>query len=282
MSRIHLFGRIVNPITSNKGQATYFEFKDYIHGCRAKTKPVIKPTHEEAEEYLHLAKKYGRGIGGTNQKEYNRYHKLKNEYDWRTQLVEENGRYGLVAPTGEIILPAIFQDVFTQFDAILSTPDLIPVYNGEAWGLVTPGGKPLLAVDFKYCAIIPECWGSGIFFVQEHRTRAWGALQLENTPSSISGKRSLRYQVRQLNELMPPIADEIYEDELFTECAPTIFWMVRKGDKVGILSQSGYSEIIYDTYETNDEECTFRLIRSDRKRAYRRSIADPSGKHIRI
>lgn len=81
-----------------------------------------------------------------------------------------------------------------------------------------------------------------------------------------------------LELLMPPIADEIYEDELMTEEEPTIFFMTRRGDKIGILTDFGYSDILYDTYETDDDKCTFRLIRNDRKRARRVSYWNPAGK----
>lgn len=77
---------------------------------------------------------------------------------------------------------------------------------------------------------------------------------------------------------MPCIADEIYEDELMTEEAPTIFFMTRIGEKIGILTDFGYSKIIFDTYKTDDEKCTFRLIRNDRKRAHRANFWHPEGK----
>ena len=280
MVRLHIFGRIVDPITTEDGRREYFRHKDYNRCCCAnKRKLIIKPTPDEAAEYLKLEAKYVCGIVGNNRKEYARYHELKNNYDWRTQLTERGDSYGLVSPTGNIILPPIFQDVFTQYDAIFSLPYLIPVYNGEGWGLATPGIEPLLVVDFKYSAIIPERWGKTIFFVQERETRLWGALQIEWTTSTHPRNRTYMYIVSRLSELMPPIAEDIYEDELITECSPIIFWMIRKGDKVGILSDCGYSEIAYDSYESDDDHLTFRLIRNDRKRAHRRSLYDPSGKH---
>lgn len=280
MAYINHFGQIVAQITSIEGQKEYFSHKNFRRCCCAnKKESVIKPTIEEAVEYLQLYKKYACGISGNNQKEYKRYHHMKDSFDWRTQLIEENGVFGLISPPGELILPPIFQDVFTQFDAIFSVPDLIPVCNGNTWGLVIPGKEPMLVVDFKYSAIIPERWGNRIFFVQEQKTRLWGALQLDCVNSSISNKVSLQYRVQHLIELMPPIADDIYEDELYTECSPTTFWMIKRDDKVGILSYAGYSDIIYDTYECDDEHCTFRLIRNDRKRAHIRRISDPSGKY---
>ncbi len=65
---------------------------------------------------------------------------------------------------------------------------------------------------------------------------------------------------------MPPIADEIYEDEYCEEDSSQVFFMTRIGEKVGILTNFGYSDIIYDTYEETKRNKRnrfndFRLIR---------------------
>ncbi len=49
---------------------------------------------------------------------------------------------------------------------------------------------------------------------------------------------------------MPPVADDIYEGELITEEEPTLFFMTQRDDKVGILTDSGYSDIVYDSYRS--------------------------------
>ena len=65
-----------------------------------------------------------------------------------------------------------------------------------------------------------------------------------------------------------------------TDCAPTSFFVTRSGDKIGILTDFGYSKIIYNRYETDNTKCTFRLIRDDRKRAHRASWWSPNGKDL--
>ncbi len=45
--------------------------------------------------------------------------------------------------------------------------------------------------------------------------------------------------------------------------------MTQRDDKVGILTDSGYSDIVYDSYEVDNTKCTFRLIRNYCKRARR-------------
>lgn len=65
-----------------------------------------------------------------------------------------------------------------------------------------------------------------------------------------------------------------------TDGAPTSFYMTCVGNKIGILSDFGYSPIIYDRYETGDADCKFRLIRNDRKRARRANWWNPDRKDL--
>ena len=80
-----------------------------------------------------------------------------------------------------------------------------------------------------------------------------------------------------LETIMPTIADEIYEDELMTEEAPTTFFVTRRGDKIGILTDFGYSDIIYDIYEFDESKCSFRLFRYDRKEVRHANYWHPDG-----
>lgn len=42
-----------------------------------------------------------------------------------------------------------------------------------------------------------------------------------------------------------------------------IKWMTRNGDKIGILTPYGYSEIDFDYFETDDEMFRFRMIKDN-------------------
>ena len=185
---------------------------------------------------------------------------------------------GLVSPTGEQLLPNFFEDVFTQFDAINTRIQFIPVSNGDGWALVSLRTSPVLMTEFLYNAIIPERWDRCIFFVQDKETMKWGALRAiwEYTNAQTRYKHSLVT----IEPLMPCIADDIYEDELMTDCEPTTFFMTRIGGKIGILTDWGYSKIIYDRYETDDTYRSFRLIQNDRKRARRADWYSPDGKDL--
>lgn len=238
------------------------------------------PTKENALEYIRLKAESDK-LYFTNDKESRKklrqYKLYDTQYDWRPQKTGDDGAVGLVSPTGEQLLPNSFADVFTQFDAINSKPCFVPVSNGEAWAMVSLTTPHILMTGFQYHSIIPERWEHRLFFVQDKGTMKWGALK--NTYPFLNRKH-YKDSLPLLEALMPPIADEIYEDELMTEDAPTVFFMTRRGDKIGILTDFGYSEIVYDSYEADDSKCSFRLIRNDRKRARRADYWHPSGKGI--
>jgi hypothetical protein len=136
----------------------------------------------------------------------------------------------------------------------------IPVMKEGRWALYTPGYTPTLATDFRYSSIIVERWGEGLFFVQDAESGKWGAL---HEAHDMTRRSENMYK---LEVLLPPIADDIYEDELMEPCASHPFWMIRCGEKVGILTPFGCTEMIYDTYEVDGEEFLFKLIGSTGKR----------------
>lgn len=280
MNRIDLYGRIVCPITSEAGQKDYYEHLNYWRMCYANTNPLTVPTREDALEYLRLQAKKDKYYfcNDTESRLKNRRLEVYNtRYDWRPRKSGDDTFVGLVSPTGEQLLPDSFADVFTQFDAINNKPIFVPVSNGEAWALVALSEPHILMTDFQYNAIIPERWGLRLFFVQDKETKRWGAIEITYP---FIHKKPHRGSLPLLKILMPPIADEIYEDELMTKEEPTTFFITRKGDKIGILTDFGYSDIIYDSYEANDTKCSFRLIRNDRKRTYRADFWHPDGKDL--
>ncbi|MDE6042194.1 MAG: hypothetical protein K2G07_01430, partial [Muribaculaceae bacterium] len=94
-------------------------------------------------------------------------------------------------------------------------------------------------------------------------------------------KRKFHF-INRLYEVMPPIADEIYEDEYYYDDYSQIFYMTRVGDKIGILTDFGYSDIIYDTYEQSvpnikNKFTDLRLIRYDKKKGKLVSLTFPNG-----
>ncbi len=274
--------QIAYPITSEVGQKCYYDHLDYWRVCYKNTDPLIVPTQEDALEYVKLQAEKDKFYFLDDKESRRKKRQLETydtRYDWRPKKSGDDTFVGLISPTGEQLLPNSFADVFSQFDAINSKPEFIPVSNGEAWGLISLTNPPVLMTDFKYNAIIPERWERKIFFVQDGETLKWGALRISYP--FLSRKR-YKDSLPVLETLMPAIADEIYEDELMTEDAPTTFFMTGRGDKIGILTDFGYSDIVYDSYETNNDKCAFRLIRHDRKRARRADYWHPDGKKSRM
>ena len=277
----NIYGRIVYPVTTDVGQKDYYEHLNYWHVCFQNTNKLAIPTRDDTLEYLQLKAEEGKLCFCQDKESKSKYRKLElyeTQYDWRPEKTGDNKFVGLISPTGEQLLPNCFADVFTQFDAINNKPDFIPVSNGEAWALVSLSIRPIMMTDFQYNAIVPERWGRSLFFVQDKATMKWGAMSVLSPCIKINDKHT--FGLIKLETVMPPIADEIYEDELITEESPTIFFMTRNGDRIGILTDFGYSDIIYDSYETDNAKCSFRLIRHYRKRARRADYWHPDGKDL--
>lgn len=277
MERIEFHNRIVSPITSESGQRDYYEHLNYWRVCYHNKNTLILPTKENALEYIRLKselEKFYLSNDKESRKKLHQYQLYDTQYDWRPQKTGVDGYVGLSSPAGEQLLPDIFADVFTQFDAINSKPSFVPVFNGEAWALVSLTNPHILITNFQYNAIIPERWEHRLFFVQDKDTMKWGALR---TTYPFLNRKHYQDSLPLLEILMPPLADEIYEDELMTEEQPTTFFITRRGDKIGILTDFGYSDIIYDSYEVDNDKCAFRLIRHDRKRARRADYWHPDG-----
>lgn len=280
MEWVEYRGRIVYPITSEDGQMVYYKHLNYWRVCYQNNNPLIRPSLDDVQEYMRLREMENKLYSCTDTESRKKLRQLniyKTQYDWRPKKSGDDTFAGLVSPTGEQLLPDSFADVFIQFDAINCKPIFIPVSNGEEWALVSLSQPHILMTDFQYRAIIPERWNRHLYFVQDKETKKWGALNI-TYPFLLHKQPRLPL----LETLMPPIADEIYEDELITEVEPTTFFMTRVDDKIGILTPFGYSDIIYDRYEADNAECTFRLIKNDRKRASRADYWNPDGKNFQV
>lgn len=267
MDNIDSCGRVARTITSEAGLKAYYEHLNHWRVCYGNTNPLVVPTQAEALEYLKLQEEKNSFFFCNDQDSRIKKRLLEvyeTQYDWRPRKSGQETSVGIISPTGEQLLPNSFADIFTQFDAINDKPEFIPVSDGQAWGLVSSTTPPVLMTDFKYNAIIPERWERKLFFIQDKATRQWGALEISHPfchTTHCSGSLPL------LQPLMPPIADEIYEDELMTDDEPLTFFVIRREDKIGILTRFGYSDIAFDSYEADSTKCTFRLIRHNRKRA---------------
>lgn len=280
MKCIEISGRTVHPVTSQQGQKDYYNHLNYWNGCIHNRNIRILPTAEEAAEYMKLKEEKPSMFGNQSERKmYKMLQEYKNNYDWRPIISGEPHSRGLLSPTGERMLPDFFEDVFTQFDTLHDKLNHIPVSNGDGWALASIEPTCVLMTEFRYNAIISERWERKLFFVQDKNTMKWGALR--SICQATNNRQNARIYLTTVESVMPCIADEIYEDEFMVddpEEMPSLFFMLQAGNKVGILTDFGYSNIIYDTYETDDSKCSFRLIRNDRKRARRASWWNPESK----
>ncbi|MCH5218400.1 MAG: hypothetical protein J1F07_07625 [Muribaculaceae bacterium] len=261
--RIEFRNRIVDPITTAPGQHHYYDFLDYWRVCYSTENKCRFPTIEEAKEYIRLSTQK------SELKSQNSFEARKNlvclrnyetKYDWRPQLKGTEGAYGLYTPDGRQMLSAIYHDIFRQFDAYSTQlPYFIPVFNGTHWGMVSLSDKPEIVLDFKYSKIIVERWDYRYYFVQDATTKKWGAYHtvFELQQSNAANRKQNRIPV--LEQYLDCIVDEIYEDELLADEAPITFFMLTKGDRIGIMNDFGITEIDYDYYETDDENFLIKL-----------------------
>ena len=111
---------------------------------------------------------------------------------------------------------------------------------------------------------MPERWDGIIYFVQDDDTGKWGALS-SIVPNTNNKHHWKSREAIGLTELLPPVADSIYEDHLYTDCAPTSFWITRQGDKIGLLTPFTATEIIYNSYKDDPDEVWVDLITDDGK-----------------
>ena len=265
--RIEYKGRIVDQITSEEGQRNYFDRFNFTR-CYARS-PVIKPTQDEAIEYKRLrslVNNHTLSPCKKNCEDWHKYEKYHYYYDWRPHKYVDKKGVGLLTPDGRELLPAKFNDIFIQFDAINQIPEFIPVYNGKAWGLVSLSSPPILVVDFKYKKIIPDRWNYNIFFVQDKNSLKWGALGIHNPQTN--DIKHIWYDIPAIEEILSPISDEIFEDEILVDCSCFTFYMLVIDNKIGILNHSGHTDIIYDYYEVDDYHMKIRLYSGDKPTYY--------------
>lgn len=257
-------------ITSPKGRSRYYEHLEYHREFGISIPAERKlPSVKEAVEYKELLKENRQSERWNQINGWRRLNKFSSQFDWR-DIVTTNpiGLQGLRSPDGEKLLPEIFETVLSQTMSINYGKAPIPVSNGEGFGLVSPSENPLMLTPFIYKDIILERWNHNLYFVQSKETGKWGVLKFdyERTCKADSIKRRNTKWIKVLEELLPSDYDEIYEDEICTDCSPTLFWVFRKGRKLGILTPFHHSEALYDGYDTDWENCSFILYKDGVKK----------------
>lgn len=254
--RIKIRERWIYPITTPKGQEHYYKFLDYWENSLYSDNRRIKPTIEDAIEYRKLANEEDVLKESNSVEAHKKLQQLKDyetKYDWRPYLEGTEGAYGLYAPDGKQLLPNKYHDIFRQFETYTYDPlFFIPVYSGQHWGLVTfdENQKPVL--DFRYDKIIVERWNKTSFFVQDSVSHKWGVYRCKFKIMKTFHYGNNRTSFPILEPYTLCDFDEIFEDKLIVDDVEFPFFVLLKGDKIGILNEYGVTEIIYDSYEADD------------------------------
>lgn len=137
------------------------------------------------------------------------------------------------------------------------------VCDGEKMGIVSVGDHPVAMTDFRFSNIIGERMNGGLFFVQDADNGKWGAYCMTfSRVNRHEGRRSLDSKIVGLKEILPTIADEIFETDLYTDCSPTFFWVARQGDKIGIITRWNATDIIYNSFSGNEDDTMVALFQN--------------------
>lgn len=162
---------------------------------------------------------------------------FEREYDVFTKVYEEDGRYGVKDACGEVLVPALFDDIASTFmDECRRWA--VPVVNGDKMGLVAPDGKGTLLIPFDYDKIH---FYFGFFYLIKE-----GMMGL----ADVSGRI-----------LVPAEVDKVYEP--FNDLI-----VFEKDDKYGfsMLGSDVLTEAIYEDYEVGDDE--YLIVVKDGVRGY--------------
>ena len=150
---------------------------------------------------------------------------FEREYDVFTKIYEEDGHYGVKDACGEVLVPALFDDIASTFmDECRRWA--VPVVNDGKMALVTPDGKGTLLIPFDYDKIH---FYFGFFYLIKE-----GKMGL----ADVSGRI-----------LVPAEMDKVYEP--FNDLI-----VFAKEGKYGfsMLGSDVLTESIYDDYEVGDDE----------------------------
>ena len=137
------------------------------------------------------------------------------------------------------------------------------VSDGDKMGIVSVGDHPVAMTDFRFSNVMVERWDGGLFFVQDADSGKWGAYSITfPRKNRREERRGIDGKIVGLKEILPTIADEIFETELYTDCSPTTFWVARQGDKIGIITRWNATDIIYDSFSGNEDDIKVTLFQN--------------------
>lgn len=220
-------------------------YEEYLPYSDVPAKKRVMPTEEQAREYVNCVKALQcyyegirvEGIEKISMDEYPTFSKKEDEFanmalDMRDVIFEENGKVGLRRVTGELLVPALFDEIPERYDCISEIQEpcgRVPVVKDHKYALCKTDGKGTLVTDFVYDRIFRYFWSNYQYFITVNE-----------------GKKGVIDTLGK--EIVHCEMDEIYEMIDEDGCMP-----LRKGDKWGLVFYDVATEVIYDDYKIEDE-----------------------------
>lgn len=109
------------------------------------------PTPELLQEYRELLN------SASTDADYEKAKAFEDEYETFAQIFEEDGKKGVKDIVGEIIVPALFDEIAYTFTEAFSW-FAIPVVNDGKYGLVKPDGSGEMLEECIYDNIVLDDW----------------------------------------------------------------------------------------------------------------------------
>jgi hypothetical protein len=155
-----------------------------------------------------------------------------NAYDWSTELVEKNGKYGLVNCIGEPLLQPNFEDFQMMSGHDIKTGDRVVTKLNDKWGIITVDG------------------GEGVWFVEP----VYDFIGYPNTITSfLKGNKWGVMNIVSKEWILPLVCDKIYINNGFMFMNGVGVYEI--GDKTGLISANGeFTDAIFDEVELDEDD----------------------------
>lgn len=155
-----------------------------------------------------------------------------NAYDWSTELIEKNGKYGLVNCIGETLLHPNFEDFQMMSAHDIKTGDRVVTKLNDKWGIITVDG------------------GEGVWFVEP----LYDFIGYPNTITSfLKGNKWGVMNTVSKEWILPLVCDKIYITNGFMFMNGVGAYEI--GEKIGLISENGkFTDAIYDEVELDEED----------------------------
>lgn len=218
-------------------------------------KKMMRPRKENCEEYQRFRKlivDLNSGWGyemslETYRRISRRLEDMRCKYDWRDQVVKCLDKEGLVSPFGKLVLPVAFHNVPERHISIDFHIDYLPVRDKYGnYALAKTYQKIPLTTLYEFDDAMMLQWSEGRYYAVK-KDCEW------NIYRNIQGELSFCSQAGfTIEDISYPIM-----------CRNLLFWILKSGSKLGILTGGFYVEPEYDSFELvpgNDRDRHIKTI----------------------